>query len=184
MAASVEILYLSNSEYDLESVFIHELGHGLGFLSTDSYDPATKVGELEQPTAFDAYAQTSDGGRLSDLPSPSLELGKALTNTLSWSGPLGIQANAGVKPLLYTPSTYEDGSSVSHLDEKTFAGSKLNSVMKPSLSPGEVLAGPGPLTLAMMEDLRNKPPLGAITSLPQSPRNLHALVGDSSARRE
>jgi len=169
------------SEYDLESVFIHELGHGLGFLSTDAYDTYFKYGILDQPTPFDAYAQTSDGRRLSDLPSPSLELGTALTNTLVWSGPLGVQANNGVKPLLYTPSHYEVGSSVSHLDEATFSSTGLNSVMTPNLDAGEVFHQPGPLLVAMLQDLRNKPPAGIASTMPLPPRNVAALVGDKSA---
>ncbi len=76
----------TTSEYDLKSVFIHEMGHGLGFLSNDSYDSYLGYGSIEQPTPFDAYAQTADGRRLADLPSPSLELGKALTKhpCLGW----------------------------------------------------------------------------------------------------
>ena len=171
----------TNSEYDLESVFIHELGHGLGFLSTDAYDTYFKYGILDQPTPFDAYVQTNDGRRLSDLPSPSLELGSALTNTLVWSGPLGIQANNGVKPLLFTPSRYEVGSSVSHLDEATFSSAGLNSVMTPNLNAGEVFHQPGPLLLAMLQDIRNKPPAGIASTIPLPPRNVAALVSDKSA---
>ena len=169
------------SEYDLESVFIHELGHGLGFLSNDSYDPFFGLGSLDQPTPFDAYLQTSDGRRLADLPTPSKELGAALTSSLVWNGALGIAANGGIKPKMYTPSRYESGSSTSHLDENTFSKSGLDSVMTPSLDPGEVFRQPGPLLLAMMEDMRNKPPAGIATELPLSPRNVQAFTGDSSA---
>lgn len=171
----------TSSEYDLESVFIHELGHGLGFLSTDAYDTFFKYGILDQPTPFDAYAQTADGRRLSDFPSPSLELGTALTSPLVWSGPLGIAANNGVKPLLFTPSRYEVGSSVSHLDEATFSSTGLNSVMTPNLDAGEVFHQPGPLLVAMLQDLRNKPPAGIASTMPLPPRNVAALVGDKSA---
>ena len=171
----------TSAEYDLESVFIHELGHGLGFLSNDAYDPFYGLGSLDQPTPFDAYLQTADGRRLADLPTPSRELGTALTSSLVWSGPLGIKANGGVKPKMYTPSRYESGSSTSHLDEATFSKSGLDSVMTPSLDPGEVFRQPGPLQLAMMEDMRNKPPVGIATDLPQSPRNAQAFTGDSSA---
>jgi hypothetical protein len=171
----------SSTEYDLESVFIHELGHGLGFLSNDAYDPLYGLGSLDQPTPFDAYLQTADGRRLADLPTPSKELGTALTSSLVWNGALGIKANGGIKPKMYTPSRYESGSSTSHLDENTFSKSGLDSVMTPSLDPGEVFRQPGPLLLAMMEDMRNKPPAGVATELPLSPRNVQAFTGDSSA---
>lgn len=168
-------------EYDLNSVFIHEIGHGLGFLSTDSFDSYLGYGSIEQPTPFDAYAQTADGRRLADIPSPSLELGKVLRSSLVWSGAQGIAANGGVKPILYTPSTYEDGSSVSHLDEKTYADNVLDRVMTPNLEAGEVFAGPGPLLLAMMADMRAKPPDGIAAELPTSVRNAEAVIADSAA---
>lgn len=171
----------SPSEYDLQSVFIHEIGHGLGFLSTDSYDPFFGFGSIDQPTPFDAYLQLDDGRRLSDLPSPSLELGLALKNNLSWSGAKGIAANGGIKPKIYTPTRYESGSSVSHLDEATFSKAGANSIMTPNLDAGEVFRDPGPLLLAMMDDMRNKPPAGIAVGLPGPVRNLQVLVGDSSA---
>lgn len=173
-------------EYDMQSVIIHELGHGLGFLSTDSYnlarDPATRViiasGLLDQPTAFDAYLQTQDGRRLSDLPSPSTELATALTNTLVWTGAKGVAANNGVPPKMYTPTTYQDGSSVSHLDEDTFSNTGANAVMTPNLEAGEVFHELGPLLIAMMEDLRAKPPVGKPSAIPTEVRNAEALKGD------
>ena len=169
------------NEYDLQSVFLHEMGHGLGFLSTDSYDSFFGYGSIDQPTPFDAYVQVEDGRRLSDLPTPSIELGKALTSPLVWSGPLGIAANNGTKPLLYSPSKYEEGSSVSHLDEATFSKSAFDAVMTPNLDAGEIFHEPGPLLLAMMEDMRRKPPVGIAVGIPQQVRNVNALVADGAA---
>jgi hypothetical protein len=169
------------NEYDLQSVFLHEMGHGLGFLSTDSYDSFFGYGSIDQPTPFDAYVQVEDGRRLSDLPTPSIELGKALTSPLVWSGPLGIAANNGTKPLLYSPSKYEEGSSVSHLDEATYSKSAFDAVMTPNLDAGEIFHEPGPLLLAMMEDMRRKPPVGIAVGIPQQVRNVNALVADGAA---
>ncbi len=171
----------TSSEYDLQSVFLHELGHGLGFLSNDAYDSFFGLGSLDQPTPFDAYLQTADGRRLADLPTPSKELGVALTTSLVWSGANGIKANGGIKPKMYTPSRYEAGSSTSHLDEATFSRAGVDSVMTPSLDPGEIFKEPGPLLLAMMEDMRSKPPAGIATDLPFSPRNAQAFTADSAA---
>lgn len=168
-------------EYDLQSVFLHEIAHGIGFLSNDSYDSFFGIASLDQPTPYDAYAQTSDGRRLADLPTPSRELATALTTSLVWSGQFATAANGGVKPKLYTPRNYEAGSSVSHLDEATFSKSGLDSVMTPSLDPGEIFKEPGPLLLAMIEDMRTKPPAGLATGLAQPPRNARALISDSSA---
>jgi len=138
-------------------------------------------GRILQPTPFDAYAQLPDGRRLIDLPSPSLEIGKAMTTALFWSGANGVKANNGIKPLLFTPSIYERGSSVSHLDEKTFSNAGENSAMTPNLDAGEVFHSPGSLVLAMFEDLRQTPPAGKVTGVPDSPQNVKAFVGDKSA---
>ncbi len=171
----------TSREYDLESVFMHEIAHGLGFLSNDAYDTNSGTASLDQPTPFDAYLQTPDNQRLADLPSPSRDLALALTNSLVWSGANGVNANGGVKPKLYTPSTYEPGSSTSHLDEATFSKAGLDSVMTPNLDPGEIFKEPGPLLLAMLQDLRTKPPAGAVSGLPEVPRNVKAFTADSSA---
>ncbi len=169
------------NQYDLESILLHEMGHGLGFLSNDSYDPFYSLGSIDQPTPYDAYAQTRDGYRLSDLASPSPELGTALINTLVWSGKNGIAANAGVKPKLYTPKSYSSGSSISHLDQDTFGKSGANAVMCPSLAAQQIFHEPGSLLLAMMQDMLTKPPAGVAVSAPSVPRNVKALVGDKSA---
>jgi hypothetical protein len=172
-------------EYDLKSVMFHELAHGLGFLSTSSYifdrTKGQYVGIMEQPTPFDAYLQTQDGNRLADLPSPSFELGQALTNRLVWSGAEAIAANNGEKPLIYAPNNYDAGSSVSHLDENTFANSGTNAVMTPNLEAGEVFNEPGSILLAMMKDLRNKPAPGLAAGVPSEVLNAQALISDASA---
>jgi hypothetical protein len=157
------------------------MAHGLGFLSTDSYDTFFGYGTIEQPTPYDAYAQLADKRRLSDLPSPSLELGKALTSPLTWSGDSGTAANGGKPILLYTPSRYEEGSSVSHIDETTYANLGANSIMSPNLDSGEIFREPGSLLLGMMQDMRRKPPVGVAVGVPQVVRNAVALIADSSA---
>lgn len=167
--------------YDLVSVILHEMAHGLGFMSGSYYDNVTGEGRILQPTPFDAYAQLPDGRRLIDLPSPSLEAGKAMISTLYWSGTNGVKANNGIKPLLFTPATYERGSSVSHLDEKTFSNTGENSAMTPNLDAGEVFHSPGALLLAMFDDLRQTPPTGKVIGVPDSPQNVKAFVSDKSA---
>jgi len=167
--------------YDLESVILHEMGHGLGFISGNYYDQYSGYGRIDQPTPFDAYAQLPDGRRLADMPSPSIETGKALTSPLYWSGENAIKANNGIKPPLYAPSIYEPGSSISHLDERTFSQSGANSVMTPNLDSGEVFHLPGSLLLAMIDDMRVKPPAGIAYGTPQPPQNVKALVSDKSA---
>ena len=169
------------NQYDLESIILHEVAHGLGFLSNDSFDSFSQYGSIDQPTPFDAYTQTADGGRLMDLASPSISLGIALQNTLVWSGKNGIAANNGIKPALYTPSRYEPGSSVSHLDETTFQGSGPDALMTPAWPGGAVFHSPGPLVLAMLADMRLKPPAGIPVGIPNAPRNVFAIVGNKSA---
>lgn len=167
--------------YDLVSVILHEIAHGLGFISNAEYDRFFGTGYMFQPTPFDAYVQLPDGRTFTDFCSRSVDLGKAMTAPLYWSGESGVAANNGVKPKLYAPATYEDGSSITHLDEATFRDSGTNSVMTPELNPGEVFAGPGAIAIAMIEDMLRKPPAGLASGLPAKPLNAQALVGDGYA---
>ncbi len=166
--------------YDLVSVILHEMAHGLGFISGTYYDEFSGFGRVDQPTPFDAYAQLPDGRRLADMPSPSLETGKAMTTNLVWSGDMATKENNGVKPKLYTPTAYEAGSSVAHLDEATFSRSGNNAVMTPNLDSGEVFHLPGSLLLAMFEDMKLKPPAGVAAGTPQPPQNVKAIISDKS----
>ena len=65
-----------------------------------------------------------------------------MTSPLTWSGALATAANSGIKPKLYSPRPYEDGSSVTHLDENTFLSGTTNAVMTPVLDPGEIFRSP------------------------------------------
>ena len=167
--------------YDLSSVILHEIAHGLGFISNAEYDSYFGTGYMYQPTPFDAYVQIQDSRYLADFCSRSVDLGKAMINPLVWAGPLATSANNGSKPKLYTPAKYIEGSSITHLDESTYNSSKTDALMTPRLEPGESFSSPGPIALAMIEDMLNKPPVSQSTGAPQKPVNVKALVGDKYA---
>jgi len=169
------------STYDLSSTVLHEIGHGLGFLSNAEYDKFFGTGYIIQPTPFDAYVQLADGKYFTDFCARSIELGKAMISPLSWNGPRAITANGGVKPKLYAPRPYEDGSSITHLDEDVFTQGNQNAVMTPVIEPGEVFSSPGAIALAMIEDMLQKPPTSFASSTPAKPLNVQALVGDKYA---
>ena len=62
---------------------------------------------------------TARSRRCSSLGRGSVALAAALTDGRSqWDGPAGKAANGGARPELYTPATWEPGSSYSHLDER------------------------------------------------------------------
>lgn len=169
------------STFDLVSVVLHEVAHGLGFMSNAQYDKFLGAAYLTQPTPFDAYVQLPDGKTFNNFCSRSTELGRAMINPLVWSGELAVAANGGVKPKLYAPAPFEDGSSISHLDETTFTRQSSDVMMTPNMEQGEVFAGPGPITLAMIQDMLRKPPAIVATGIPAKPLNVRSIIGDKYA---
>jgi hypothetical protein len=154
-------------QVDLESVVLHELGHGLGFVGTyDGLDPNTGndlgrgyfglSGDGLNPTIFDTFATDSSGTPLSTYGSNTTGLGNILrggANGARWAGTAGMAANGGTRPLLFSSNPWQPGSGFSHLDEATYPANSGNALMSPALHFGEIEHSVGPIVLGMFQDM-------------------------------
>jgi hypothetical protein len=135
--------------YDLTTVVLHELGHGLGFSGSLRVSGGSGLFGLAStgvPIIYDVPIETFAGENLLEtLASPSAALATPLTsNALFFDAPSG-------RSQLYAPTTYNGGSSISHLDETTF-NSTGNSLMTPFIAAREQINNPG-LSLEMLQDM-------------------------------
>jgi hypothetical protein len=144
--------------YDFESVVLHEIGHGLGFLmsfrqSGSSIIHGFTVGGDSSPFIEDTFATDNQGRRADRFPSGSTQFRNAVTgNNLFWNGNKGKQANGGNRPRLFAPNPFQPGSSSSHLDENAFPRGNANSLMTPFLGQGERIVNPGNITIGILGD--------------------------------
>ncbi|MBE0676612.1 MAG: T9SS type A sorting domain-containing protein [Bacteroidales bacterium] len=144
------------TRYDLVTVVIHELCHGLGFAdSFNSDDINGSYGLNGLPVIYDTFVEDVFGKKLTNTAfytNPSAALKTALTsNSLYFAAPVTLKYTSGIKPLLYAPGTWDSGSSVSHLSESGTL--QINALMTPFIGKGEAIHNPGLLTMSMMSDL-------------------------------
>src|SRR4051812_38914360 len=100
---------------DFETIVLHELGHGLGFLGSMAVDSAGRgyFGDgTPYPDIYDRYAVRSGGSTqgkpLLTYANGSTALGDALTSgAVYWDGPLGKAGYGGRPPRLYVPTSFE-----------------------------------------------------------------------------
>ncbi|MBL7938643.1 MAG: T9SS type A sorting domain-containing protein [Flavobacteriales bacterium] len=160
-------------QYDLVSVFLHELGHGLGFLGLTKKEGAEgSFGAIQAsdiapltttfpwpeldtlPGIFDRFLQAQDLTMLTDVANPSNTLGSLFTSgQLRWNGTNGLIASGGAVIRIYSPSPYESGSSCVHLNEATYPNGNPNELMTPHVSPGQSNHWPGPIVIGVMRDI-------------------------------
>lgn len=107
---------------DFTMVVLHELGHGLGFLGAgDAQRSAGSVLFDGLPKAYDRRTETRGGWSLLAYPDGSTQLGSALRSTgVYYDSPGARLANGGRAVKLFAPSSWQEGSSSSHLDEVAF----------------------------------------------------------------
>jgi len=142
---------------DFVSVALHESAHGLGFEGNmyESYNVGFCgdgfYGFLYPcPTIYDRFVVDQSGVPLLSLqyPDPRV-LGAKLKSDANFGGP-NTTAQNGTAAKLYTPATWDQGSSLSHLDPATFSGGP-NSLMLPDYQSG--VRHPGLVTMAIMQDM-------------------------------
>lgn len=136
---------VSSSQYDFQSIAMHELAHTLGFLSATGA-PGSNTGRTW--TEYDGYLVTAAGAPVigSDYAWNSA-YNTNLTGGnggLYFSGPNAVAAYGRRVPL-YTPSTWAAGSSVSHLNDFVFTGAN------DTLMTARVTRGPAPRQLSAVE---------------------------------
>jgi len=113
---------IAYGQYDIQSVAMHELLHTLGFLS---YVDAPGANGGTSWTVFDSFLVNSSGTKLigSDYIWNSTYDGNLTGGSggVFFGGPNAVAAYGGRVPL-YTPSPWASGSSLSHLNDRVFAG--------------------------------------------------------------
>lgn len=139
-------------KYDFTSVVLHELGHGVGFIGAANVSSNRGTVRLSgYPLAYSRYTETNTGTKLLSLPDSSTQLAGVLRgNNVYFDSPKVRNANGGATARLYAPSTWQPGSSYSHLDEATYRAGDVNSLMTPQIGSGETIRNPGPITKAVL----------------------------------
>jgi hypothetical protein len=147
---------IAEGKYDLATVILHEIAHGLGFLSsfeTTEHSKIAQYGSSNYPFVFDSFLQNTNKQRLTDLTffsNPSTQLKEAVTNNGLYFGLSNITLDL---PKLYAPVVYKDGSSIAHFDEISYPSGSANSLMSPNIKAAEANHSLGTLLLYCLSEM-------------------------------
>ena len=139
------------TRFDLVTVAMHEICHGLGFFESFGTEGGFGgYGISGIPLVYDTFVENV--------------VGQKLTNTNLFQNPSSVLRNylqgdqlyfkgniASNRLKLYAPGEFEPGSSISHFDEVSTATE--NSLMTPFIAKGEALHNPGPAAMKVFGDL-------------------------------
>ncbi|MDT7857529.1 hypothetical protein RQM47_12830 [Rubrivirga sp. S365] len=161
-------------QYDFVTVVLHELGHGLGFLSSGRVDDGSGDAECgagtagvgcwgypaalaDLPLVFDRSVEDRAGRPFLDpgvYPNPSRALGALLqSGDLYVAAPTVVAVHGGTRPEVWAPEPAQVGSSFSHWDEVAFGAGTPNALMTPRIGTGETYRDPGSITCAFFQDM-------------------------------
>ncbi|MEQ9409622.1 MAG: hypothetical protein RIK87_17940 [Fuerstiella sp.] len=145
------------TEFDFYSTISHELIHALGFSSQINEDGSdlfgAPAGQLGKWSRYDSFLTDVVGTSVLDFNgilssaiwTSTSTAGSSVSGAgLFFNGPTAVGVNNGNRVGLYTPATWQSGSSVSHLDD-------TNPAYAGSLMLSATATGPGPRTLSNIE---------------------------------
>ena len=147
---------VTSAQYDFTSTMMHEMMHAMGFLSYVDAPGSNWNSRGTNWTTFDSFIVTNNKTKVIGTNKKwNTAYNKNLTGGnfgLYFGGANAVAANGGLLVPLYTPSPWESGSSVTHLDDLTFTGAKtqLMNAMADTGRGIRVLSG---IELGILKDL-------------------------------
>ena len=148
---------VNSNQYDLVTVIIHEMCHGLGFF--DSMDTDERIGWYgisSIPVVYDTFIENIEGKIITDtldFENYSADLLREFTgDKLYFKGPVLEKLSGEPRLKLHVPSQFDNGSSISHLDEHFTEENSLK-LMTPYIDREEVIHNPGIFTMSILGDI-------------------------------
>ncbi len=139
------------NQFDLHSVLLHELTHGLGIATSSDAKGNSQLAGLY--TYWDSllYSKLFDDYLFGEDPVTFLLTPTALVNPVAFNGEQARRYYAQeVRPPVYAPSLFQSGSSLSHWDTGRIVG---EAVMEHAFRRGVVRRKYAPLDLGALYDL-------------------------------
>ncbi len=146
----------TDGEIDLYSVVLHEMGHGLGFIGQLDVDAAGTNAQYSAAEIFDQFITNAKGTSLTDTtvfknPSVALKTELSTPQNLLLNSPT-VNKNIPKKAYLYSPSVFNSGSSIYHVDQSTYPVGDPNALMTPFIAQGEITRSIGPIVSSAFAD--------------------------------
>lgn len=146
------------NQIDFVTVVLHELAHGLGFVGLANLVNNGTQGAIRYAgtyiTMYDSFVENGSATSILSFPDPSNDLLVQFTSdNLFCNSPEATNQNAGTKPKIFAPASFQQASSYNHWNETTFAPGNPNSLMTAGIAPGEAIHNPGLITLGLMQDM-------------------------------
>jgi hypothetical protein len=140
-----------SGQYDFVTIALHEIAHGLGFTSFTNVEDFVGSYSFGAPTSYDRSLENGSGENIHDVySSTGTSFGDQLTGRDLFFRSFSFEG--GTLPVIYAPTEYNGGSSISHLDEDTYSSGTTNSLMTPQVGAAEAIHNPG-IALKMLEDI-------------------------------
>ncbi|MFT5886484.1 MAG: hypothetical protein ACI9IP_002952 [Arcticibacterium sp.] len=147
-----------SGRFDLITVVLHEIAHGLGFSSSMKLindDTEGQWGQSGFPFIYDVFLLNNDEKGLTsslDFVNPSTEIRNELISDNLFFTVSNIKFSDS-PPKIFCPNPFKSGASISHLDESTYPNGTIHSLMSPSIRAAEVNHVPGELILSMLNQM-------------------------------
>lgn len=145
---------IRSGAFDFTTVVLHELGHGLGFVSTMNVSGQTGNYGFGTPykSVYDIFVENEMGLNLVDTTVFKRNT-QALYQELTGNALYFEKGTGTERPRLFAPSPFRQGASIVHLNDSSYPSGNINSLMTSTARSMEVMHDPGLLALSVLYEM-------------------------------